>query len=121
MRWNHLRQISVVLFVAAMSVSTSLPANALEWGVSSPSAMRRDPEPAFHVMKERGFTLFRIGVNLSKDKEQTEGPMLENAVRLAKIYGIKDVAGPEVQKASGGLRLSVPLGRSHRQRTVSCR
>ncbi|QFI77118.1 hypothetical protein F8237_08050 [Bradyrhizobium betae] len=89
MRWNHLRQISVVLFVAAMSASTSLPANALEWGVSSPSAMRRDPEPAFRVMKERGFTLFRIGVNLSKDKEQTEGPMLENAVRLAKIYGIK--------------------------------
>lgn len=89
MRWNLHPKLSALLFVAAISMSSSLPAVALEWGVSSPSSMRKDPEPVFRVMKERGFTVFRIGVNLTKDTEQTEAPMLENVARLAKTYGIK--------------------------------
>jgi len=89
MRWNLLPKIITLLFVAAIGTSSSLPAAALEWGVSSPSSMRKDPEPVFRVMKERGFTVLRIGVNLTRDTEQTEAPMLENAVRLAKAHGIK--------------------------------
>ncbi|WP_245332068.1 hypothetical protein [Bradyrhizobium sp. NAS80.1] len=89
MRRNFLHELYVLLSLAAVFASTSLPVEALEWGVSSPSSMRLNPEPVFRVTKERGFKVLRIGVNLTKDTEQTEGPMLANAVRLAKTYGIK--------------------------------
>jgi arabinogalactan endo-1,4-beta-galactosidase len=89
MRRNFLHELCVLLSLAAVVALTASPAAALEWGVSSPSSMRQDPEPVFRVMKERGFKVLRIGVNLTKDTEQTEGPMLTNAVRLAKAYGIK--------------------------------
>ncbi|UWU75156.1 glycosyl hydrolase 53 family protein [Bradyrhizobium huanghuaihaiense] len=89
MRWNFLWKISALLFVAVTSASMSSSAEALEWGLNGPAAMRKDPEPFFRVMKERGFTVIRWGVNLTKDNEQTGGPAFAKTFQLAKAYGIR--------------------------------
>jgi hypothetical protein len=75
-----------ILLVVAAIISS--PANALEWGTNGPSAIRANLEPAFKVMKERGLTQFRIGVNLTKDTEPVEAPMLRHAIAQAKANGI---------------------------------
>jgi Glycosyl hydrolase family 53 len=89
MHGNCLPKISAFLFAAVLSVSISLPAKALEWGLNGPASMRKDPETFFRVMKERGFTVLRWGVNLTKDNEQTGGPAFAKTNQLAKSYGIR--------------------------------
>src|SRR5688572_12004456 len=82
------RKLSLSLLVLVAAAISSLPAHALEWGTNGPSAIRANLGPAFKVMKERGLTQFRIGVNLTKDTEPTEAPMLRRAIAQAKAHGI---------------------------------
>jgi hypothetical protein len=85
---NLARSLGLPLVFLAAAAITSFPADALEWGTNGPSAIRANLGPAFKVMKERGLTQFRIGVNLTKDTEPTEAPMLKHAIAQAKTYGI---------------------------------
>jgi hypothetical protein len=85
---NLARSLGLPLVFLAAATITSFPADALEWGTNGPSAIRANLGPAFKVMKERGLTQFRIGVNLTKDTEPTEAPMLKHAIAQAKTYGI---------------------------------
>lgn len=82
------RKSGLSLLVLAAAAMISFSANALEWGTNGPSAIRSNLGPAFKVMKERGLTQFRIGVNLTKDTEPTEAPMLRRAIAEAKAHGI---------------------------------
>ncbi|WP_042001630.1 glycosyl hydrolase 53 family protein [Streptomyces sp. AcH 505] len=78
--------MSVVLAGALTAAST--PARAIEWGINGPPAKKMDVEPIFKMMKARGLTQYRVGVNLTKDTEGVEAPMLKHMVELAKTYGI---------------------------------
>ncbi|MGH6751829.1 MAG: hypothetical protein ACREDP_06640 [Bradyrhizobium sp.] len=82
------RRLGLLLVSLAVTTMISFRADALEWGTNGPSAIRANLGPAFKVMKERGLTQFRIGVNLTKDTEPTEAPMLKRAIAQAKTYGI---------------------------------
>ena len=75
---------------ALLVIAAILPvsARAMDYGTNGPSAKKADLEPVFKVMKARGLTQFRIGVNLTKDTERVEAPMLKRAIALSKIYGI---------------------------------
>jgi len=74
--------------ICAVTIIQPLPANALEWGVVGPPSKKMDLEPIFKVMKARGLTQYRTGVNLTRDTEPVEAPMLRRMIPLAKSYGI---------------------------------
>ena len=82
------RRLALPLVSLVLAAIIPVPANALEWGTNGPSAIRANLGPAFKVMKARGLTQFRIGVNLTKDTEPTEAPMLRRAIADAKAHGI---------------------------------
>jgi hypothetical protein len=84
-RWlSSLLSVAVLVIVALYPLS----AMALEWGVGGPPSKKMDIEPIFKIMKARGLTQYRTGVNLTKDTEGVEAPGLRHMITLAKTYGI---------------------------------
>ncbi|WP_439373639.1 hypothetical protein [Bradyrhizobium sp. DASA03120] len=79
--------LPLLLAVAVVAASCS-DAVALEWGVGGPPQKRRDLEPIFQLMKARGLTQYRTGLNLTQDAEPVEAPMFRKTVALAKKYSI---------------------------------
>jgi len=78
----------MLIVLAATAEFASGPCLALEWGVNGGSPKRMDLAPVFQIMKERGLTRDRIGVNLTKDTEGIEAPMLRHVLAEAKSYNI---------------------------------